>query len=113
MIPADFMWFMPMPNFNDLEKPLKLDHECIPYMRDKAQELISMWLDCKRFNYKPSDFREGNEIYTEDLRAFRMLDSLEIDAEKYSQSREKVEQKNREYIASEQAKFRASKGRRR
>lgn len=107
------MWLMPMPRFNDLEKPMKLTTEYIPYMRYKAEELISMWLDCKRFNYKPSDFREGNKIYTEDLRSFNMLDQLQEDAEKYSNDRQKVEQKNRDYIASEQAKFKASKGRKR
>lgn len=70
-----------------------------------------MWVDCQNHGYKPSDFREGNKIYSEDLRAFQMLDIMHADAQKRKEADELGRQKNREYIESEQSKFRQSRGR--
>ena len=114
LIPADFITLMRIPYFNDLEKPFKLPDEYYPYMYQKTHEYVSMWVDCKNYDYKPSDFRDGGVILYEDLRAFDMLDKMKIDGDKYQEERARVEKENAEYIASEQAKFSSSRsGRRR
>lgn len=113
LLVSDFLTIIPIKHFNDLEEVVKLPVDHYPYMIQKSSEILSMWMDCKNWKYKPSDFREDNRILQEDLRAFQMLDIMQRDAEKYLEAKQKVEQKNREYIQSEQAKFRASKGRRR
>jgi len=103
-----------MKQFNDLDEVIKLPQDCLPFMMQKSSELISMWIDCHNWNYKPSDFREDNAILQEDLNAFHMLDKLQEDGRKYQEAKQKVDQKNREYIEQERAKFRQScKGSRR
>ena len=109
LIPVDFTILMRNPNFNDLEKPFRLPDHYYEYMYFKTQELISMWIDCKNHDYKPSDFRENNEILFEDLRAFDMLEKWKVDGDRYQEERARVEKENREYIESEQAKFRSSR----
>jgi hypothetical protein len=113
LIPVDFTILMRNPNFNDLEKPFRLPDEYYDYMYFKAHELVSMWVDCKNHDYKPSDFRENNEILYEDLRAFDMLEKWKVDGDKYQEARQKAEQENREYIEKEQAKFTNSRARHR
>ena len=71
----------------------------------KTHEYISMWVDCKNHDYKPSDFRENNEILSEDLRAFDMLEKWKVDGDKYQEERARVQKENREYIESERSKF--------
>lgn len=109
LIPADFLTILPIKHFNDLDKPLKASMEDYPYIYQKTSEIISMWVDCQNHGYKPSDFREGNKIYSEDLRAFQMLDIMHADAQKRKEADELGRQKNREYIEQEQAKFRQSR----
>jgi hypothetical protein len=113
LIPVDFTILMRNPNFNDLEGPFRLPDEHYDYMYFKAHEAVSMWIDCTNHDYKPSDFRENNEILSEDLRAFNMLEKWKVDGDKYQAERERVEKENREYIEQEQAKFTNSRGRRR
>lgn len=110
LIDADWIVLMPNPHFNNLEKPLKLPRSCLEYMRSQAVEYINIWLDCRKWNYKPSDFRPENRIYGEDLQAMRMLDQWDVDGQKYRANVAKAEQENKEYIESEQARFKASKG---
>lgn len=112
LLPADFLTIVPIKHFNDLDKPLKASMEDYPYIYQKTSEIISMWVDCQNHGYKPSDFREGNKIYSEDLRAFQMLDIIHADAQKRKEADELGRQKNREYIEQEQSKFRQSRGRR-
>jgi hypothetical protein len=109
LVTSDFLTIVPIPHFNDIEAPVKLPLDCLPFMTQKSSELISMWVDCHNWNYKPSDFRENNAIFQEDLSAFHMLDRLQEDGRKYQEARQKVEQKNREYIEQERAKFKASR----
>jgi hypothetical protein len=111
LIPSDFITIMPIKHFNDLERPIRLKMDAYPYIYQKLSEIISMWVDHKNWGYKPSDFREDGKIYTEDLRAFEMLETMFTDAEKYKAAKAEGEQRNRQYIESEQAKFRQSKGR--
>jgi len=112
LLPSDFLTIVPIKHFNDLDKSLKSPMEDYPYIYQKTSEIISMWVDCQNHGYKPSDFREGNRILSEDLRAFQMLDIMHADAQKRKEAVALGEQKNREYIEKEQAKFRSSRGRR-
>jgi hypothetical protein len=113
LTPADFITILPIKHFNDLEKPIRAPMEDYPYIYQKTLELVSMWVDCHNHGYKPSDFREGNRIYSEDLRAFQMLDIMHADAEKRKEAVAQGERENREHIERERSKFRQqSKGRR-
>jgi hypothetical protein len=112
LVPADFVTILPIKHFNDLEKPIKASMEDYPYIYQKTLELVSMWVDCHNHGYKPSDFREGNRIYSEDLRAFQMLDTMHADAEKRKEATAQGERENRAHIEQEQARFKRAKGRR-
>ncbi len=100
---------MPTP-FNDLEVPIRLPVEHLNYMAQKSSEFIGMWVDCQNWQYKPSDFREDNQIFPEDLRVFEIIYRMHADGQKYQQVLAEQNAENKAHIKSEQDAFRRSKG---